>query len=359
MKVVRVDRAGGNLELAETRVPEPGRGSVRIKIQACGVCHSDSFTKEGAFPGIIYPRVPGHEIAGVIDALGADTEPWKIGERVGVGWHGGHDGTCDSCRRGDFVACAQLQIPGLSYDGGYAEFVCAPIGALARIPAELTPEAAAPIMCAGVTTFNALRASGARPGDLVAVQGIGGLGHLGVQFANKFGFETIAIGRGAEKKRARAEARSKNLHRRRITGGCKGTTRYGRRQGDSRNRPGRQGDGPLDRWARGGWQVARRRRQRRAIPGRVGAAHNEAQIDRGLAIGNFPGLRRRAQIRRRQWRTRHDRNLPVGASCRGLRAYDVGQGAFSMGAEDLKQAVSTGSTNLLGGVCPSIQTQSR
>jgi D-arabinose 1-dehydrogenase-like Zn-dependent alcohol dehydrogenase len=156
-------------------------------------------TKEGSWPGIAYPRVPGHEIAGVIDALGEGTDPWKVGDRVGIGWHGGHCGRCESCRRGDFITCAKLQIPGISYDGGYAEFVFAPIEALARIPGKLAPEEAAPLMCAGVTTFNALRYSGARPGDLVVIQGIGGLGHLGVQFASKFGFETVAIGRGADK----------------------------------------------------------------------------------------------------------------------------------------------------------------
>ncbi len=200
MKIARVNRAGGSFELVEGRTPAPARGSVRIRVQACGICHSDAFTKEGGVPGLVYPRVPGHEIAGVIDAIGDDADPWKIGDRVGVGWHGGHCGKCESCRRGDFITCAKLRVPGISHDGGYAEFVCAPTQALARIPARLTPEEAAPLMCAGVTTFNALRNSGARPGDLAAVQGIGGLGHLGVQFANKFGFETVAIGRGAEKK---------------------------------------------------------------------------------------------------------------------------------------------------------------
>ena len=179
---------------------EPGAGSVRVRVQACGICHSDSLTKEGLWPAIIYPRSPGHEIAGVIDEVGSEADPWKVGDRVGIGWHGGHDGTCESCRRGDFVTCVKLQVPGISYDGGYSEFVFAPKEALARIPNELTPEEAAPLMCAGVTTFNSLRNSGARPGDLVAVQGIGGLGHLGIQFANKFGFDTVAIGRGEDKK---------------------------------------------------------------------------------------------------------------------------------------------------------------
>jgi D-arabinose 1-dehydrogenase-like Zn-dependent alcohol dehydrogenase len=200
MKIVRVSSAGGSFELVDERMREPVRGSVRIRVQACGVCHSDVLTKEGGFPGIVYPRAPGHEIAGVIDAIGEDADPWKAGDRVRVGWHGGHCGKCESCRRGDFITCVKLQIPGISYDGGYAEFVHAPVESLAHIPDELAPEEAAPLMCAGVTTFNALRNSGARPGDLVAVQGIGGLGHLGVQFANKFGFATVAIGRGADKK---------------------------------------------------------------------------------------------------------------------------------------------------------------
>ena len=200
MKKIRVASAGGNFELIEEPTREPAAGCVSVKVQACGICHSDSMTKEGVWPGIVYPRSPGHEIAGIIDALGEGTDPWKVGDRVGIGWHGGHCGKCESCRRGDFITCAKLQIPGISYDGGYAELVLAPIEALARIPGELAPEDAAPLMCAGVTTFNALRNSGARPGDLVAIQGIGGLGHLGVQFASKFGFETVAIGRGADKK---------------------------------------------------------------------------------------------------------------------------------------------------------------
>lgn len=199
MKKVRVNSAGGSFEVVDEPVPEPGPGSVRIKVQACGVCHSDSFTKEGGFPGLEYPRAPGHEIAGVIDALGKDCGPWQAGDRVGVGWHGGHCGWCEPCRRGDFIACVKLQVPGISYDGGYAQYVVVPAVALARIPAALTAEEAAPLMCAGITTFNALRHSGAQPGDVVAVQGIGGLGHLAIQFASKFGFQTVAIGRGTDK----------------------------------------------------------------------------------------------------------------------------------------------------------------
>jgi len=200
MRVAQVTRAKGPLEITEREIPEPGVGQVRIKIQACGVCHSDAMTKEGLWPGIQYPRVPGHEIAGVIDALGAGVVGWTQGQRAGVGWHGGHCGYCDSCRRGDFVTCQiNFQVPGISYDGGYAEHVIAPAGALALIPDGLSAVDAAPLMCAGVTTFNPLRHSGAQPGDLVAILGIGGLGHLGIQFAAKMGFRTVAIARGLDK----------------------------------------------------------------------------------------------------------------------------------------------------------------
>jgi len=192
MRVMQVTRPNGPFELGEREIQEPGAGSVRIKVEACGICHSDSMTKQGLWPGIQYPRVPGHEIAGV--------EGWTKGQRVGVGWHGGHCGYCDSCRRGDFVTCQiALQVPGIAYDGGYAEFVIVPAGALALIPEGLSAVEAGPLMCAGITTFNSLRNSGARPGDLVAILGIGGLGHLGVQFAAKMGFRTVAIARGMDK----------------------------------------------------------------------------------------------------------------------------------------------------------------
>jgi D-arabinose 1-dehydrogenase-like Zn-dependent alcohol dehydrogenase len=200
MKIIRVNRAGGDFQLTEEALREPARGFVRLKVQACGVCRSDSFTKEGELPGIVYPRAPGHEVAGIIDAIGEGVGSWQRGDRVGVGWFGGICRECGPCRRGDFINCIKLQIPGISYDGGYAESIVVPQEALARIPDQLKPEEAAPLMCAGITTFNALRKSGARPGDLVAIQGIGGLGHLGVQFASKSGFETVAIGRGADKR---------------------------------------------------------------------------------------------------------------------------------------------------------------
>jgi D-arabinose 1-dehydrogenase-like Zn-dependent alcohol dehydrogenase len=198
MKVAQVSRPGGDFEIVEREVPEPGAGQVRIKVQACGVCHSDVLTKEGAWPGIQYPRVPGHEVAGIIDLVGAGVSAWKKGQRVGVGWHGGHDGTCRECRRGDFRNCRNQKIAGISYDGGYQQYMLAPVEALVAIPDTLNDTEAAPLLCAGITTYNALRHSGALPGDLVAVQGIGGLGHLGVQFANKFGYRVAAIGRGSE-----------------------------------------------------------------------------------------------------------------------------------------------------------------
>ena len=200
MRVVQVTRAKGPLELVERPIPEPGAGSVRIKVEACGICHSDSVTKEGIWPGIQYPRVPGHEIAGIVDAVGSGVAGWTTGQRAGVGWHGGHCGSCDSCRRGDFVTCQVApQVPGVTYDGGYADYAVVPAAALALIPDGLSAVEAAPLMCAGITTFNSLRSSGARAGDVVAVLGVGGLGHLGVQFAAKMGFETVAIARGKDK----------------------------------------------------------------------------------------------------------------------------------------------------------------
>ena len=199
MKAVQVPKAGAEFEIVEREIPQPGPGHVRIRVQACGVCHSDVITKEGLFPGISYPRVPGHEVAGVIDEVGAGVKDWKKGERVGVGWHGGHDSTCLFCRRGDFGNCAQLKITGINYDGGYAEYMIAPVEALAQMPDSLDVAEAAPLLCAGVTTYNSLRHNGAMPGDLVAVLGIGGLGHLGVQFANKFGYRVAAISRGRER----------------------------------------------------------------------------------------------------------------------------------------------------------------
>ncbi len=199
MKVAQVSKPGGNFEIVERPIPEPGRAQVRIKVEACGVCHSDAIVKQSGFPGLQYPRVPGHEIAGRIDAVGADVAQWKPGQRVGVGWHGGHCFVCDPCRRGNFILCQVEKITGISYDGGYAEYVVVPAEAVAALPDALPADEAAPLLCAGITVYNSLRNAGARAGDLVAVQGIGGLGHLGIQYARQMGFRTVAIGRGGDK----------------------------------------------------------------------------------------------------------------------------------------------------------------
>ena len=199
MKAVQVAKAGGEFEIVERNIPEPGRGQVRIKVEACGICHSDVLVKDGLWPGLQYPRVPGHEIAGRIDAAGADVTKWNVGQRVGVGWHGGHCFVCEPCRRGDFILCENEKVTSIHHDGGYAEYVIARAEAVAAMPDDLPADAAAPLMCAGVTVFNPLRNSGARAGDLVAIQGIGGLGHLGIQCARQMGFRTVAIGRGQDK----------------------------------------------------------------------------------------------------------------------------------------------------------------
>jgi D-arabinose 1-dehydrogenase-like Zn-dependent alcohol dehydrogenase len=198
MTAVQVPKPGADFQVVEREIPSPNAGQVRIKVKACGVCHSDVLTKEGSLPGIQYPRIPGHEVAAVIDEVGAGVSAWKKGQRVGVGWHGGHDNTCSECRRGDFRNCRNGQICGISYDGGYQQYMVAPVEALVAIPDSLKDAEAAPLLCAGITTYNSIRHSGAMPGDLVAVQGIGGLGHLGIQFANKFGYNVVAIGRGPE-----------------------------------------------------------------------------------------------------------------------------------------------------------------
>ncbi len=200
MRVVQVEAPKGPFRLTEREIPEPEAGSVRLKVQACGICHSDSFTKEGTWPGVQYPRIPGHEVAGIVDAVGPNVAGWKVGQRAGVGWYGGSCGYCERCRRGDFLSCLnEHRVTGITYDGGYAEYMIARANTLALIPDELKPEDAGPLLCAGVTTFNSLRNSGARPGDLVAILGIGGLGHLGVQYASRMGFRTVAIARGKDK----------------------------------------------------------------------------------------------------------------------------------------------------------------
>jgi D-arabinose 1-dehydrogenase-like Zn-dependent alcohol dehydrogenase len=199
MKAVQISKPGGDFEIVDRPTPEPQRGQVRIKVDACGICHSDELVKEGYWPGIQYPRVPGHEIAGRIDKVGPDVTQWKSGQRVGVGWHGGHCFVCDPCRRGDFIHCQNEKITAIHFDGGYAEYVVVPSEAVALVPDDISADEAAPLLCAGITVYNALRNAGSRAGDLVAVQGIGGLGHLGIQYARQMGFHTVAIGRGGDK----------------------------------------------------------------------------------------------------------------------------------------------------------------
>lgn len=199
MRAAQISRPRGDWELVEREIPEPGAGAVRIKVEACGICHSDMFVKDGLWPGLQFPRIPGHEIAGRIDALGTGVSEWKVGQRVGVGWHGGHCFHCDHCRRGDFILCRSAKVTGISHDGGYAEYMISPAQAVAAMPDELPAEEAAPLLCAGITVFNALRNAGARAGDLVAVQGVGGLGHLGIQYAQRMGFATVALARGSDK----------------------------------------------------------------------------------------------------------------------------------------------------------------
>ena len=247
MKVAQIPKPGADFEIVEREIPKPDAGHVRIKVQACGVCHSDVLTKEGAWPGIQYPRVPGHEVAGIIDELGAGVSAWKKGQRVGVGWHGGQDDTCPSCRRGDFRNCRNLKIPGISYDGGYQQYMVAPVEALVAIPESLSDVEAAPLLCAGITTYNALRHSGALPGDLVAVQGIGGLGHLGIQFANKFGYKVAAIGRGSENAALAKKLGASVYIDSKATNASRGIAKTGRRTGNSGDSPKLESDVRADR----------------------------------------------------------------------------------------------------------------
>lgn len=200
MKAMQVPEPGSNFEQVEKDIPVPSEDEVLIKVEACGICHSDAFVKEGTMPGIDYPRIPGHEVIGIIESAGKQVSQWEKGQRVGVGWHGGHCYQCEACRQGDFINCENAQITGIHFDGGYAEYMTAPENALAAVPDDLSSAEAAPLLCAGITTFNALRNSNLEPGDLVAVQGIGGLGHLGVQYANQMGGEVVALSRGTDKK---------------------------------------------------------------------------------------------------------------------------------------------------------------
>ena len=322
MRAVQVTSADGPFELVERALPTPARGQVRIRIQACGVCHSDAFTKTGAFPGIRYPRVPGHEVVGIIDQVGEAVPNWRAGQRVGVGWHGGHCGHCPSCRRGDFITCANAQIPGISYDGGYADAMIAPFEALAAIPDELQAAEAAPLLCAGITTYNALRHSGARPGDLVAVLGIGGLGHLGVQFAARMGCRTVAIARGAGKGAAGTPARRPSRHRQPGAGRAGRAPRARRRAGDPLDGHQLPGDERRRRRARRGRQDDRGRRRGRADRDRAAPADRRAPLASGLALGHLERFRRHLGLQRVGRHPTDDRDHAAGACGGCLRTDD-------------------------------------
>ena len=323
VKAVQVSKPGGNFEIVERPIPEPARGQVRIKVEACGICHSDALVKEGHWPGIQYPRVPGHEIAGRIDAVGADVTLWKRGQRVGVGWHGGHDFTCEACRRGDFLLCQVGKITAISFDGGYAEYMIANAEAVAAIPDDLPADQAAPLLCAGITVYNSLRNSGARGGDLVAVQGIGGLGHLGIQYARQMGFRTVAIGRGGDKGPL---ARKLGAHEYVDTSAgapAEALQKLGGARVILATAPDSKAISALvDGLAANGKLVI------------VGATtHRRAPLDPGMALRHRQRLRRHHAVQRAHRRPSNDRALPAGKGRRRLPANDQRQGAVSGGAD--------------------------
>ena len=337
MKAVQVPKAGGDFEIVDRDIPQPRPGQVRIRVQACGVCHSDVVTKEGGWPGLTYPRVPGHEIAGVIDEVGAGVTAWKKGQRVGVGWHGGQDGTCPNCRRGDFGICVNLKVCGISYDGGYQEYMVAPVEAVASVPESLDAADAGPLMCAGVTTFNALRHSGALPSDLVAVQGIGGLGHLGIQFAQKFGYRVAAIGRGPDNG-ALAKKLGAHVY---IDSAASNAAAELQKLGGARvilaTAPSSKAMSSLiDGLGANGTMMV------------VGATFDPIEVSppadyrppqpAGLG-GRYPGgFRRYAAFCGNDRRAPHDREVSARESRRGLRAHDERQGRIPRRAHDVKLA---------------------
>ena len=326
MKAVQVPKPGADFEVVEREIPEPGAAQVRIRVQACGVCHSDVFTKDGLFPGITYPRVPGHEIAGVIDEVGAGVTDWKKGERVGVGWHGGQDGTCLACRRGDFVNCANGKVCGISYDGGYQEYMVAPVEAVAHMPESLDAAEAAPLMCAGITTFNALRHSGALPSDLVAIQGVGGLGHLGIQFAKKFGYRVAAISRGPENA-ALAKKLGADVY---IDSGATDAAAELRKLGGARvilaTAPSGKAMSALigGLGANGTLVVVGASMDPIEVPSDL-FDHRQEEYS-GLGVGNSDRLRGHAALCGDDRRAPHDRKVPARKSRRRLRSHDEREG---------------------------------
>jgi len=322
MRAIVVSRPRGPLEVVERDIPEPTAGTVRIKVEACGVCHSDVVVVDGLIPGIQYPRIPGHEVVGTIDSLGPGVTDLLRGQRVGVGWNGGYDGRCDACRRGELQSCRLGLVTGVSSDGGYAEYMIARAEAVARFPEGLSGPDTAPMLCAGLTTFNALRNSGARAGDLVAILGVGGLGHLGVQFASKMGFRAVAIARGKETERLAAELGASARCRRRAheARGCQGHSLHGDERGGDERRHRR----PLDRW-----DAARHWRSARTDPGVGLESRQRRAIDQGLVRRNIDRLGRHARLRKASRRAIDERALPDGPRRRGLREDDERQGSLS------------------------------
>ena len=328
MRVVQVPRAGGPLELVERDIPEPERGWVRVKVEACGVCHSDSLVKEGLWPGIQYPRVPGHEVIGVVDGVGEGVKPWKTGQRVGVGWHAGNCGYCDHCRRGEFFACTvDLLTTGISFDGGYAEYMVAPAQALALVPDELSAVDGAPLMCAGVTTFNALRNSGARGGDVVAVLGIGGLGHLGVQFAARMGFNTVAIARGKDKEAFAKKLGAHHYIDSQASDPAAELNKLGGAKVVIATVTNAEAMAAVARRACAE-RCARGHRRSRTALGRSDPADHGPAIRQRLVLGNVHRFAGHTRIQCVGGRAFHERNFSVGKSRRGVRANDERQSAF-------------------------------
>ena len=328
MKVAQVSKPGGNFEIVERPIPEPGRAQVRIKVEACGVCHSDAIVKQSGFPGLQYPRVPGHEIAGRIDAVGADVTQWKPGQRVGVGWHGGHCFVCDPCRRGNFILCQVEKITGISYDGGYAEYVVVPAEAVAAMPDDLPADEAAPLLCAGITVYNSLRNAGARAGDLVAVQGIGGLGHLGIQFARQMGFRTVAIGRGGDK-----EALVKQLGAHQYIDSDAGAPAAALKAVGGAavilaTAPDSKAISGLGRWTGAGRKAGHCRRRPRTPQHHPTATHFSPANGSGMALGHGERFRGHAAVQFAVRSSPHDRTLSARESRGSLRSDDQRTGAF-------------------------------
>ena len=332
-RAVQVTAAGGDFKLVQQEFPDPGPGHVRIRIQACGVCHSDSLTKLGIWPGIQYPRVPGHEIAGVLDAVGPDVPVFKVGQRVGLGWHGGHCNYCTPCRRGDFILCENQPIPGISYDGGYADYVIAPANAIALIPDDLGDVDAGPLLCAGITTFNALRNSGARTGDTVVILGIGGLGHLAIQYAAKSGYRTVAVARGQDKGPL-AKQLGAHIY---IDSTTQDPAKELQKLGGANIILSTLTSAKALEWTIDGLAPA----GKLIVVGAPDGAHHHQSLSAaarpphrcGMAFRHRHGLRRHPQLQRPGRRQAHDRGLSAGESRGSLRSHDERQGALPRGAD--------------------------